>query len=90
MSTKEMLLVMELMTRYGLRNLLFYICLCGYRGSLHDVLHNPKIDLTFDMKIHLACQAAQGINFLHQSSPPIIHRYAIFVIVRAISYALLQ
>lgn len=56
-TTKEMLLVMEFMTR----------------GSLHDVLHNPKVELNYDMKIHLACQAAQGINFLHQSSPPIIH-----------------
>lgn len=57
-SAKEMLLVMEFMTR----------------GSLHDVIHNPKIDLNFEMKVHLACQAAQGMNFLHQSSPPIIHR----------------
>lgn len=26
------------------------------------------------MQLHLACQAALGMNFLHQSSPPIIHQ----------------
>lgn len=75
-STHEMLLVMEFMMR----------------GSLNDVLNNPKvifviiiiifpscltcniqIPLSYEMKLHLASQAAQGMNFLHQSSPPIIH-----------------
>lgn len=32
------------------------------------------MSLNYDMKLHLACQAAQGMNFLHQSSPPIIHQ----------------
>eukprot|EP00026_Physarum_polycephalum_P001822 Phypoly_transcript_01825.p1 GENE.Phypoly_transcript_01825~~Phypoly_transcript_01825.p1 ORF type:complete len:934 (+),score=138.65 Phypoly_transcript_01825:235-3036(+) len=57
-ANKEMLLVMEYMAK----------------GSLHDVLHNQKISLNYDMKLHLALQAAQGINFLHQSQPPIVHR----------------
>lgn len=52
-----MLLVMELMTR----------------GSLNDVLNNPKVPLAHDMLLHLATQAAQGMNYLHQSTPPIIH-----------------
>lgn len=44
------------------------------KGSLHDVLHNPKFSMTYETQLHLACQAAQGMNFLHQSVPPIIHR----------------
>lgn len=54
----EMLLVLEYMSR----------------GSLHDVLHNAKIQIPFELQIHLALQAAQGMNFLHQCNPPIIHR----------------
>lgn len=55
---KEMLLVMELMER----------------GSLHDVLHNPRIQLPLPLCLHIAYQASKGMNFLHQSTPPIIHR----------------
>lgn len=43
------------------------------RGSLHDVLHNMDIPVTFNLQVHLAYQTAQGINFLHQCSPSIIH-----------------
>jgi serine/threonine protein kinase/ABC-type branched-subunit amino acid transport system substrate-binding protein len=56
-TTQEMLLCMEFMGR----------------GSLNDVIHNPNILLSYEMKLHLATQAAQGMNFLHMSSPPIIH-----------------
>lgn len=55
---KEMLLVMEYMAR----------------GSVHDVIHNPKICMPYELKLHLALQAAQGMNFLHSSKPPVIHR----------------
>jgi serine/threonine protein kinase len=53
----EMLLVMEFMAR----------------GSLNDVLMDAKSPLSYAMKLHLATQAAQGMNFLHQSNPPTIH-----------------
>eukprot|EP00026_Physarum_polycephalum_P000670 Phypoly_transcript_00671.p1 GENE.Phypoly_transcript_00671~~Phypoly_transcript_00671.p1 ORF type:complete len:807 (+),score=131.97 Phypoly_transcript_00671:1680-4100(+) len=53
----EMLLVMELMEK----------------GSLHDIIHNPKIKLPFSLCLHISYQAAKGMNFLHQSDPPIIH-----------------
>lgn len=55
---KEMLLVMEFMEK----------------GSLNDVLHNPTINFSFEMALHVATQAAKGMNFLHQSNPPIYHR----------------
>jgi serine/threonine protein kinase len=57
-NSQEMLLCMEYMGR----------------GSLNDVLHNSNINLSYEMKLHLAAQAAQGMNFLHQSTPPTIHR----------------
>ncbi len=56
---KEMLLVMEWCSR----------------GSLHDLLHDDKTHLPYELLLHLACQAAQGMNFLHKSDPPIIHRF---------------
>lgn len=56
--TKEMLLVMEFMEK----------------GSLNDVLNNNKISLPFELVLHIALHAAKGMCFLHQSSPPIIHR----------------
>jgi serine/threonine protein kinase len=62
LNQKEMLLVMEFCSR----------------GSLHDLLNDPKVTLQYELLLHLACQAAQGMNFLHESSPPIIHRYRIF------------
>lgn len=71
-ANQELLLVMEYMSL----------------GSLNDVLKDPKVNyifnlfvinlhqiqLTNDMRLHLASQAAQGMNFLHQSTPPIQHR----------------
>lgn len=57
LDSQEMLLVMEFMSR----------------GSLYNVLHDPNIALPFELQLHMAYQTAQGINFLHQSSPPIIH-----------------
>lgn len=57
-NSKEMLLVMEFCSR----------------GSMHDLLHDMKSTLPFELLLHLATQAAQGMNFLHESDPPIIHR----------------
>lgn len=56
-AANEMLLVMEYMAR----------------GSLNDIIHDHNIPLSYEMKLHLACQAAQGMNFLHQSVPPTLH-----------------
>lgn len=37
------------------------------KGSLHDLLNNKNIDLSLELIVHLASQAALGMNFLHQS-----------------------
>jgi serine/threonine protein kinase len=44
------------------------------RGSLHDVLHDPKVDLPLTMKLKFARDIALAMNWLHCSHPPIIHR----------------
>lgn len=42
------------------------------RGSLWQILHNPNIQLTWDLKRKMAIDACVGMNFLHCSN--IIHR----------------
>lgn len=44
------------------------------RGSVHDLLHNKDVELTFKTKMKMAKQAALGMNWLHRSKPPFIHR----------------
>ena len=43
-------------------------------GSLHQVLHEMKLQLSWSHRFSIALQAAKGINYLHQSQPPILHR----------------
>ena len=43
-------------------------------GSLHDVLMNPKTTVDLMAILKMATDAAMGVNYLHQFSPPIIHR----------------
>ena len=44
------------------------------KGSLSDILEDPKIEIDKDMFFKFAIGAAQGINYLHTQKPPIIHR----------------
>lgn len=44
------------------------------KGSLHDLLANPKIEITLLQKIRMMKDIALGMNWLHCSKPPIIHR----------------
>jgi len=45
------------------------------RGSVHDLLHGAnKAKLSFKRKMLIAKQAALGMNWLHCSVPPFIHR----------------
>lgn len=46
------------------------------RGSVYDILHDPVIGprLTFAAKMDIARQTAQGMNWLHLSKPPFLHR----------------
>lgn len=43
-------------------------------GSLHDVLMNPKTSVDLMAILKMATDSAMGVNYLHQFSPPIIHR----------------
>lgn len=43
-------------------------------GSLHDLLHNPKIPISLLQKVKMLKDIALGMNWLHCSKPPIIHR----------------
>lgn len=37
------------------------------------MIHNHKIDLTFEQKIILSLDAARGLHFLHTRNPPLIY-----------------
>ena len=43
-------------------------------GSLASLLHDQSFNVTFQQKIQFAKQAALGMNYLHHSNPPLIHR----------------
>ena len=44
------------------------------RGSLHDLLHNAAIPLSWELLLAMLQDAARGMTYLHTCSPPIIHR----------------
>eukprot|EP00002_Diphylleia_rotans_P006346 TRINITY_DN1572_c0_g1_i7.p1 TRINITY_DN1572_c0_g1~~TRINITY_DN1572_c0_g1_i7.p1 ORF type:complete len:1163 (+),score=185.46 TRINITY_DN1572_c0_g1_i7:1196-4684(+) len=44
------------------------------RGSLYDALHDEKIEIIPSMQISFLIDAAKGLQYLHLSSPPILHR----------------
>jgi len=44
------------------------------RGSLWDLLHDEKVNLSFKKRMKMAKDAALGMNWLHCSKPPFIHR----------------
>ncbi|KAL3917491.1 MAG: hypothetical protein SGILL_004691, partial [Bacillariaceae sp.] len=43
-------------------------------GSLRQVLDEDERSLTLQQRIHLALQVAEGMTYLHNQDPPIIHR----------------
>ncbi|KAL6062440.1 putative serine/threonine-protein kinase drkA, variant 2 [Balamuthia mandrillaris] len=44
------------------------------RGNLRDVLNDESVDLSWELILKIASDAAQGMNYLHTYQPPIIHR----------------
>lgn len=53
---------------------LFIVTEFMIRGSLYDVLQDTRTALTWPTRVRMAIDAAQGINFLHNAVPPMIHR----------------
>jgi serine/threonine protein kinase len=43
------------------------------KGDLYGVLQREK-DLPLKTKMHMACDAARGLLYLHMCSPPVVHR----------------
>lgn len=54
-----------------------YVALCTelvHRGSLFHVLRDKTVPLPWPRALHIALDIAQGLQYLHEYSPPIIHR----------------
>eukprot|EP00026_Physarum_polycephalum_P000022 Phypoly_transcript_00022.p1 GENE.Phypoly_transcript_00022~~Phypoly_transcript_00022.p1 ORF type:complete len:3281 (-),score=556.54 Phypoly_transcript_00022:159-8669(-) len=43
-------------------------------GNLYDFLHNPDNAMDWPLKLKIALDISEGMEFLHGSTPPIIHR----------------
>eukprot|EP00002_Diphylleia_rotans_P037712 TRINITY_DN8454_c0_g1_i2.p1 TRINITY_DN8454_c0_g1~~TRINITY_DN8454_c0_g1_i2.p1 ORF type:complete len:705 (+),score=133.98 TRINITY_DN8454_c0_g1_i2:313-2427(+) len=43
-------------------------------GSLYEVLHDQYLELTHEMRIGFLLDAAKGMQYLHTSTPSILHR----------------
>jgi serine/threonine protein kinase len=44
------------------------------KGDVSSIIHNSNSKLSLLKKLHMAKDVAQGMNWLHCSNPPIIHR----------------
>ena len=44
------------------------------RGSLYSILHNPELQLTWGLVVHVLTEASHGCLYLHTLPSPIIHR----------------
>ncbi|TKY57968.1 Serine/threonine-protein kinase EDR1 [Spatholobus suberectus] len=44
------------------------------RGSLYRLLHRPNLRLDEKRRLRMALDVAKGMNYLHTSHPPIVHR----------------
>lgn len=44
------------------------------RGSLYRILHRPNLVLDEKRRLRMALDVAKGMNYLHTSHPPVVHR----------------
>jgi serine/threonine protein kinase len=44
------------------------------RGDVSSIIHSQNVKISLLKKLHMAKDVAQGMNWLHCSNPPIIHR----------------
>lgn len=47
--------------------------LCG-RGSIYDILNNPREKISWDFVVKVAEECLKGLTYLHSQDPPIPHR----------------
>ena len=47
---------------------------CVLGGDLYQFIHNPKIQIDWQLRLKLAVDIASGMNFLHKINPPLLHR----------------
>lgn len=45
-----------------------------HRGSLYKILHDPSIDLDWNLRKAMILDAARGMHYLHSSNPIVMHR----------------
>jgi serine/threonine protein kinase len=43
-------------------------------GSLYDLLHKRKVKLSTQQQIEIALRIAEGMEYLHNHKPKIVHR----------------
>eukprot|EP00002_Diphylleia_rotans_P020365 TRINITY_DN3957_c0_g1_i2.p1 TRINITY_DN3957_c0_g1~~TRINITY_DN3957_c0_g1_i2.p1 ORF type:complete len:2252 (-),score=324.98 TRINITY_DN3957_c0_g1_i2:265-7020(-) len=43
-------------------------------GSLHDLLHEESIEITLEQQLRFCYEVAKGMQYLHSSLPPVLHR----------------
>jgi serine/threonine protein kinase len=55
-------------------NQLYIISEYCYGGTLFSLLHESKALISWQNKIEMARQIAQGMLFLHSNNPQLIHR----------------
>eukprot|EP00002_Diphylleia_rotans_P040600 TRINITY_DN9669_c0_g1_i2.p1 TRINITY_DN9669_c0_g1~~TRINITY_DN9669_c0_g1_i2.p1 ORF type:complete len:1419 (-),score=212.66 TRINITY_DN9669_c0_g1_i2:308-4564(-) len=54
-----------------------FLCLVSelmQQGTLYDVLHDSKKRLSLQTKLFFMIEIVKGMNYLHSSNPPILHR----------------
>ncbi|CAH9126804.1 unnamed protein product [Cuscuta epithymum] len=57
---------------HGERLLVYEYC---REGTLHNALHTPDKELSWNMRINLALGAAKALEYLHETcDPPVVHR----------------
>lgn len=44
------------------------------RGSLYRLIHRKTSGMTWQRRLRMALDIARGMNYLHKSNPPIVHR----------------
>lgn len=86
MDVSKWLLEVNLLFSLRHPNVVSFYCACVHppnrcivleyvqRGSVQKVLLDKAVDLTHEMRLSFARDAARGVQYLHSQDPPVIHR----------------